>query len=229
MLLIFLKSCGKLSVERVGFMKESNKRNPLNNFDAQFKKATLQLLILSILSDEEMYAYEIAQTILERSGGKYKAPLLYTSISKLEAYGFVTESRKESVSNRMRVYYMITDSGLSYLSQLKGLYKDLTDVVYDIDYCDEHPGCTTEDLEEEFGTPEEIANEFLESKNVSNSGRIKKLRNSRRLIAIIAVVLVVVLIAVIAFYRDVLSQSTQAKATDVIVIYPEEEVENPVW
>ena len=97
------------------------------------------------------------------------------------------------------------------------------------DYCDEHPGCTTEDLEEEFGTPEEIANEFLESKNVSNSGRIKKLRNSRRLIAIIAVVLVVVLIAVIAFYRDVLSQSTQAKATDVIVIYPEEEVENPVW
>ena len=40
------------------------------------------------------------------------------------------------------------------------------------DYCDEHPGCTTEDLEEEFGTPEEIANEFLESKNVSNSGRI---------------------------------------------------------
>ena len=59
------------------------------------------------------------------------------------------------------------------------------------DYCDEHPGCTTEDLEEEFGTPEEIANEFLESKNVSNSGRIKKLRNSRRLIAIIAVVLVV--------------------------------------
>ena len=97
------------------------------------------------------------------------------------------------------------------------------------DYCDEHPGCTTEDLEEEIGTPEEIANEFLESKNVSNSGRIKKLRNSRRLIAIIAVVLVVVLIAVIAFYRDVLSQSTQAKATDVIVIYPEEEVENPVW
>ena len=137
MLLIFLKFCGKLSVERVGFMKESNKRNPLNNFDAQFKKATLQLLILSILSDEEMYAYEIAQTILERSGGKYKAPLLYTSISKLEAYGFVTESRKESVSNRMRVYYMITDSGLSYLSQLKGLYKDLTDVVYDIAYSKE--------------------------------------------------------------------------------------------
>ena len=97
------------------------------------------------------------------------------------------------------------------------------------DYCDEHPGCTTEDLEEEFGTPEEIASEFLESKNVSNSGRIKKLRKSRRLIAIIAVILVIVLIAVIAFYRDVLNQSTQSMAGEVLVIGPEEEVENPVW
>lgn len=137
MLLIFPKFHGKLSVERVGFMKEDNKRNPLSNFEAQFKKATLQLLILSILSDGEMYAYEIAQTILEKSSGKYKAPLLYTSISKLEEYGFVTESRKETVSNRMRVYYMITDSGEAYLARLKDLYKDLTDVVYDIAYSKE--------------------------------------------------------------------------------------------
>ena len=79
-------------------MKEESKRNPLNNFEAQFKKATLQLLILSILSDGEMYAYEIAQTILEKSNGKYKAPLLYTSISKLEESGFVSESKKETVA-----------------------------------------------------------------------------------------------------------------------------------
>lgn len=97
------------------------------------------------------------------------------------------------------------------------------------DYCDEHPDCTLEDLECEFGTPEEVAGEFLESKGISNSGKIKKLKNSRRLIAIIAVVLVVVLIAVIAFYRDVLSQSTQTMAGEVLVIGPEEEVENPVW
>ena len=86
-------------------MKEESKRNPLNNFEAQFKKATLQLLILSILSDGEMYAYEIAQTILEKSNGKYKAPLLYTSISKLEESGFVSESKKETVANRLKTYH----------------------------------------------------------------------------------------------------------------------------
>ena len=40
------------------------------------------------------------------------------------------------------------------------------------DYCDEHPDCTLEDLECEFGTPEEVAGEFLESKGISNSGKI---------------------------------------------------------
>lgn len=97
------------------------------------------------------------------------------------------------------------------------------------DYCDEHPDCTIRDLKDEFGTPEEVAGEFLESKGISNSGKVKKLKNSRRLIAIIAVVLVIVLVAVIAFYRDVLSQSTQTMAGEVLVIGPEEEVENPVW
>lgn len=97
------------------------------------------------------------------------------------------------------------------------------------DYCDEHPDCTIRDLKDEFGTPEEVAGEFLESKGISNSGKVKKLKNSRRLIAIIAVILVIVLVAVIAFYRDVLSQSTQTMAGEVLVIGPEEEVENPVW
>ena len=119
-------------------MKEESKRNPLDNFEAQFKNATLQLFILSILSDGEMYAYEIAQTIFEKSSGKYKAPLLYTSISKLEENGFVSESRKETVANRMRVYYRITDSGRAYLNLLKDLYKDLTGVVWDIVYAEEN-------------------------------------------------------------------------------------------
>lgn len=96
------------------------------------------------------------------------------------------------------------------------------------DYCDEHPDCTLEDLESEFGMPEEVANEFLESQNVSKSSKIKKLKMSRRLFAIIAVALVIILVSVIMFYRDVLNQSTQAKATEVIIVEPAEPAENPV-
>ena len=63
---------------------EVTKRDPLENFEAQFKKATLPLMILSILSEREMYAYEIVQVVLERSQGKYKMPLLYNILTKLK-------------------------------------------------------------------------------------------------------------------------------------------------
>ena len=56
----------------------------------------------------------------------------------LEENGFVSESKKETVANRMRVYYRITDSGRAYLNLLKDLYKDLTGVVWDIVYAEEN-------------------------------------------------------------------------------------------
>lgn len=116
-------------------MKNEVKRDPLENFEAQFKKATLQLMILAILSEKEMYAYEIVQVVLERSGGKYKMPLLYNILTKLKESGFIIESKKIITDdNRVRIYYYITDSGKEYLETLKTLYKELTAVVKDIVY-----------------------------------------------------------------------------------------------
>lgn len=122
-------------------MKEKQapqKRDLLDNFEAQFKKSTLPLMVLNILSEREMYAYEISQVALKRSNGKYKMPLLYTTIGKLQEHGFVEESRKEiSQDNRVRVYYRITDEGLVYLEKLKILYADLTKIVQDMVYDEE--------------------------------------------------------------------------------------------
>lgn len=39
--------------------KNNQKRDVSENFEAQFKKATLTLMVLTILSEREMYAYEI--------------------------------------------------------------------------------------------------------------------------------------------------------------------------
>ena len=47
------------------------KRDPLENFEAQFKKSTLPLMVLTILSErEKMYAYEITKEALERKARK---------------------------------------------------------------------------------------------------------------------------------------------------------------
>ena len=95
------------------------------------------------------------------------------------------------------------------------------------DYCDEHPGCTTEDLEEEFGTPEEIASEFLDSKEIVETEDIKKLTTRKRLITIVVIALAVILIYLVMHYRDVSGQ-IQGGASDVLIVEPSEPVEDPL-
>lgn len=102
----------------------------LSNFESQFKRSTIPLLVLEMLSKEDMYAYEIIQKTLQLSDGVYKMPLLYTSLNKLQEQGYVIESRQEiSEDNRVRNYYAITEQGISYLNELKILYKSLTNAV----------------------------------------------------------------------------------------------------
>lgn len=115
---------------------KNNKRNILENFEAQFKKSTLPLMVLKILSEkDQMYAYEITQEALRRTDGVYKMPLLYTTISKLQEQGFVEESEKViTEANRTRVYYRITDDGRAHLEKLCDLYAQLNHAVRSIVY-----------------------------------------------------------------------------------------------
>ena len=107
-----------------------NKSFDTNNFEAQFKRSTIPLLVLQLLSEREMYAYEIIQETLKRSEGNYKMPLLYTVLNKLKDQGYVIESHKEvSDSNRVRIYYAITPEGCTYLSVLKDEYNILSEAV----------------------------------------------------------------------------------------------------
>lgn len=104
-----------------------------NNFEAQFKRSTIPLLVLQLLTEREMYAYEIIQETLKRSDGKYKMPLLYNILNKFRDQGYIIESRKVvSDSNRIRIYYAITPSGCEYLLALKKEYSILSESVRQI-------------------------------------------------------------------------------------------------
>lgn len=105
----------------------------IQNFEAQFKRSTTQLLVLCLLERQEMYAYDIIRETLALSNNLYKMPLLYNVLNKLEMDGYVIQSRREiSDDNRIRVYYKITDSGRQYLEALKDSYLKLSDCVRDI-------------------------------------------------------------------------------------------------
>ena len=109
---------------------ESSTRDNIHNFEAQFKKSTTQLLVLSLLSRREMYAYDIIRETLSLSNNVYRMPLIYNLLDKLEADTYITQSRREiSDNNRVRIYYKITEKGVQYLNELTDSYVRLSDSV----------------------------------------------------------------------------------------------------
>jgi DNA-binding PadR family transcriptional regulator len=84
----------------------------------QLLKGTTPLLVLSALRESELYGYEIAQKIRERSGGAF-APSegsLYPALHSLEADGALIATWRESNKGPRRRYYTITEQGEGLLA-----------------------------------------------------------------------------------------------------------------
>lgn len=76
-------------------------------------KGTLPLLVLSVLREGELYGYEIAQRIRQRSGELF-APSegsLYPTLHRLERDGALTATWRASERGPRRRYYAITPAG----------------------------------------------------------------------------------------------------------------------
>ncbi len=85
----------------------------------QLLKGTTPLLVLTILRDGELYGYEIAQRIRDRSGGAF-APSegsLYPALHSLEAAGALQATWRDSDKGPRRRYYKITPKGGALLAE----------------------------------------------------------------------------------------------------------------
>jgi PadR family transcriptional regulator PadR len=109
--------------------------------DTQLLKGTTPLLVLTVINDGELYGYEIAQRIRERSGGAF-APSegsLYPALHRLEADGALTAVWRASDRGPRRRYYRITAKGQgllvenrdrfsAFIAGVQGVTSGLTDV-----------------------------------------------------------------------------------------------------
>jgi PadR family transcriptional regulator PadR len=90
----------------------------VSRIHGQLLKGTTPLLVLSVLRDGELYGYEIAQRIRERSGGAF-APSegsLYPALHNLEAEGALLATWRESDRGPRRRYYRLTPRGGAMLA-----------------------------------------------------------------------------------------------------------------
>ena len=97
----------------------------------ELAKGTTAMLVLSVLSEREMYGYEIAGVIAGRSEGAFemKEGTLYPILHSLEKEGLLSSYRAESAQGRERRYYKITPSGLFQLKRKRSEWSTYTAAV----------------------------------------------------------------------------------------------------
>jgi PadR family transcriptional regulator PadR len=88
---------------------------------SQLLKGTTELLILSVLEEEELHGYQILQRIRERSGDAL-APsegTLYPALHRLEQRGALDASWGPGEAGPRRRYYRLTDAGIGLLAEAR--------------------------------------------------------------------------------------------------------------
>lgn len=78
------------------------------------------MLVLNLLSVNEMYGYEIVQTLNKMTNGIIKIPegSIYPILYKLMEKGFIQEERRLIGQRRQRSYYTIQPAGVAQLKEM---------------------------------------------------------------------------------------------------------------
>ena len=98
------------------------------------KRGTVEMILLHLLKEHDMYGYELLQEMNKRSKGKFTLkdgsmyPILYRMIDK----GLITDEQVLVGRRRTRVYYHLTDEGKKYLNEIKEEYFFITEGISNI-------------------------------------------------------------------------------------------------
>ncbi len=94
------------------------------NIKSQMRKGILELCILSLINQKEMY---VSDLISELRNGKLNVVegTLYPLLTRLKNGEFLSYRWEESTGGPPRKYYQITDKGKNFLNELENTWTDL--------------------------------------------------------------------------------------------------------
>lgn len=101
------------------------------SLDREWMRGAAPLAVLTLLTEREMYGYEIVEALERRSGRLLELgqstvyPLLYN----LEARGLAEPIRRAAPSGRERKYYRLTPAGRSWLEAQQGQWATLVEAL----------------------------------------------------------------------------------------------------
>ena len=94
---------------------------------------SMTMLLLKLLSEKDMYGYEMIETLRNRSQNVFelKAGTLYPLLHGLEEKLLLTVYEKE-VAGKVRKYYRITKEGRKYLDQKQEEWKIFSEAIVNV-------------------------------------------------------------------------------------------------
>ncbi len=93
------------------------------------KRGTVELVLLTLLENEDMYGYQMLQEAQIRSGGCFelKEGTAYPILYRLLDRGLISERAERAGRRRIRIYYHLEQIGRDYLEELKQEYMYVTE------------------------------------------------------------------------------------------------------
>lgn len=98
--------------------------------DKSLVSGSTTMLLLKLLSEKDMYGYEMIDELKKRSQNVFdlKAGTLYPLLHSLEDKGFLTCYEQETLG-KVRKYYSITGKGRKELAQRKDSWQEYSHAV----------------------------------------------------------------------------------------------------
>lgn len=89
------------------------------NVNKEMMKGSIDILLLSLIEKEDLYGYEIAKRLKEKSNDLYSMGegTLYPALQRLEKQNLIKAYWGDSESGGRRKYYSITEEGKKELSK----------------------------------------------------------------------------------------------------------------
>ncbi len=89
------------------------------SYRRELLKGNTESLLLSLLSTQPMYGYQIIKELKKRSNGyfRFREGTLYPALHRLEASGLVRGAWERLPSGKERRYYHLTDKGQRLLQE----------------------------------------------------------------------------------------------------------------
>lgn len=95
------------------------------------KKATIEMLLLKLLSEQDMYGYQLSQELKKRSSGFYVIleGSMYPILYRLTDQKYISFYQKQVGKRQTRIYYHLEQLGRDYYQSLRKEYKDYIELI----------------------------------------------------------------------------------------------------